>query len=123
MQKVQQRSAYAEQRSAFLLTAFLLVAAISILFALFTKRASCVPLRKGQFLVAPCIGAFFGCCNLINVTLAARLESAVLFPTLNIGAILLSLVGGAFIFKEKLGRREITVLLIGTISILLLSLG
>lgn len=124
MQKMQQRSAYAEQRASFLLTAFLLAAVISVLFALFTKKSpASLSVRKGQLLVAPCIGIFFGCCNLINVILAARLESAVLFPVLNIGVILLSIVGGALVFKEKTGRQELTVLLLGTISILLLCLG
>ena len=51
------------------------------------------------------------------------LDSAILFPTLNIGVILLSMVAGVLLFKEKVGKRELLVLLLGGASILLLNFG
>ena len=123
VQKVQQKSAYAEQKSTFLFIAFLLAAGISLLFALFTKKADSDPIRPRKLAVASCIGLFFGCCNLLNTSLAGMLDSAIFFPTLNIGVILLSMICGVVFFKEKIKRRELTVLILGLFSILLLNFG
>ena len=123
VQKLQQKSDYAEQKSIFLLIAFLLAAGISLLFSLFAKKAATEPTRPRKFAVAACIGLFFGCCNLLNTSLAGMLDSAVFFPTLNIGVILLSMVAGVLLFKEKVGKRELPVLLLGGASILLLNFG
>ena len=123
VQKVQQKSAYADQKSIFLLIAFLLAAEISLSFALFTKKADSDPIRPRKLAVASCIGLFFGCCNLLNTSLAGMLDSAIFFPTLNIGVILLSMICGVVFFKEKIKRRELTVLILGLSSILLLNFG
>ena len=125
VQKVQQKSDYADQRPIFLLIAFLLAAGISLLFALMTKSTETDTdiLRARKLTVAALVGAFFGCCNLLNTLLAGLLDSAIFFPTLNIGVILLSTVSAAILFKEKLSKKEICVLVLGGISILLLNFG
>ena len=121
VQKLQQKSDYAEQKSIFLLIAFLLAAGISLLFSLFTKKVATEPTRPRKFAVASCIGLFFGCCNLLNTSLAGMLDSAIFFPTLNIGVILLSMICGVIFFKEKIKKRELAVLILGGASILLLN--
>ena len=123
VQKVQQKSAYAEQKSTFLFIAFLLAAAISLSFALLKGKTSESPVRPRKLAVASCIGLFFGCCNLLNTTLAGLLASAIFFPTLNIGVIMLSMICGVIFFKEKISKKEITVLILGGLSILLLNFG
>jgi drug/metabolite transporter (DMT)-like permease len=74
-------------------------------------------------LVASCVGLFFGCCNLLNTSLAGMLDSAIFFPTLNIGTILLSMLLGVIVYKEKIGKREALVLMLGAASIILLNFG
>ena len=123
VQKIQQESAYAEQKSIFLLIAFILAAAISFIFSLFAKKQGDPPFRRGKLAVASCIGVCFGCCNLLNTTLAGLLDSAIFFPTLNIGVILLSMICGVIFFKEKISKKELAVLILGGLSILLLNLG
>ena len=125
VQKVQQKSDYADQRPIFLLIAFLLAAGISLLFALMTKSTETDTdiLRARKLTVAALVGAFFGCCNLLNTLLAGLLDSAIFFPTLNIGVILLSTVSAAILFKEKLSKKELFVLGLGGVSILLLNFG
>ena len=125
VQKIQQKSDYADQRPIFLLIAFLIAAGISSLSALMTKSTGSDTdvLRARRSTVAALVGAFFGCCNLLNTLLAGLLDSAIFFPTLNIGVILLSTVSAAMIFKEKLSKKEILVLVLGGISILLLNFG
>ena len=123
VQKLQQKSAYAEQKSVFLLIAFLLASAASLLFALFTKNTIDKSIRPRKLAIASCVGLFFGCCNLLNTTLAGLLASAIFFPTLNIGVIMLSMICGVIFFKEKISKKEITVLILGGLSILLLNFG
>ena len=125
VQKVQQKSDYADQRPLFLLIAFLLAAGISLLFALMTKSTETDTdiLRARKLTVAALVGAFFGCCNLLNTLLAGLLDSAIFFPTLNIGVILLSTLSASMLFRERLSRKEISVLVLGGISILLLNFG
>ena len=123
VQKLQQRSEFADQKTLFLLIAFLFAAAVSLLFALGAKGKSAPPLRRSSFAVAAPIGVCFGCCNLLNTTLAGLLPGAVFFPTLNIGVIVLSMLAGVVFFKERLTKKEISVLLLGGASILLLNIG
>ena len=123
VQKLQQKSAYAEEKSAFLLIAFLIAAAASLIVSPFAKKPDKSSLRPTKLAVAACIGACFGCCNLLNTTLAGQLPSAVFFPTLNIGVILLSMICGVILFKERLAKRDVCVLLLGGIAILLLNVG
>ncbi|MBE6645831.1 MAG: hypothetical protein E7612_10760 [Ruminococcaceae bacterium] len=123
VQKLQQKSAYAEQKSVFLFTAFMLAAAASLLVAAFSKKENVPSFSTKKLSISAGIGICFGCCNLLNTTLAGRLPSAVFFPTLNIGVILLSMLCGLMLFKEKLSKKDITVLILGGISILLLNLG
>ena len=123
VQKIQQKSAYAEQKSMFLLIAFLLAAGISLLFALFAKNTTANSIRPRKLAVASCVGLFFGCCNLLNTSLAGLLDSAIFFPTLNIGVILLSMICGIIFFKEKISKKELAVLILGGVSILLLNFG
>ena len=123
VQKIQQKSAYAEQKSMFLLIAFILATAISLIFSLFAKKQGDHPFCHNKLAVASCIGVCFGCCNLLNTTLAGLLDSAIFFPTLNISVIILSMICGVIFFKERIKKREIAVLLLGLISILLLNLN
>jgi drug/metabolite transporter (DMT)-like permease len=123
VQKLQQKSDYAEQKSIFLLIAFTLAAVISFTFSLFAKKQGDPPFRHGKLAVASYIGVCFGCCNLLNTTLAGLLPSAIFFPTLNIGVILLSMICGMIFFKEKISKKEIAVLILGGLSILLLNFG
>ena len=123
VQKLQQKSVYAEQKSLFLLIAFILASAASLLIALLSKEDNAPKPSKEKLAAASCIGVCFGCCNLVNTTLAGRLPSALFFPTLNIGVILLSTVLGVLVFKEKLTKKDYSVLLLGGAAILLLNIG
>ncbi|MBE6565334.1 MAG: hypothetical protein E7655_08695 [Ruminococcaceae bacterium] len=123
VQKLQQKSAYAEQKSVFLLLAFAFAAGISLLFSLFAEKRKDMPLQRRDLAVASCVGLFFGCCNFLNTTLAGLLDSSSLYPMLNIGIILLSMLCGVAFFKEKINKRESIVLVLGIASILLLNFG
>ena len=123
VQKIQQASPFASQKSIFLLVAFLISATTSLLTCAFTPNPKEKVLHPQNFIVASCIGVFFGCCNLLNTILAGLLDTAVFFPTLNICTILLSSLCATLFFREKIAIKEILVLILGGASILLLNLG
>lgn len=123
VQKIQQKSAFAEQKSLFLFIAFLIASGISIVFTFLGKNTKSSATQPRNIAAASCVGLFFGSCNFLNTTLAGMLDSAIFFPTLNIGVILLSLLSGALIFRERISKKEILILGFGAIAILLLNLG
>ncbi len=91
MQKVQQKSSVAGESSLFLLIAFVVAMTLSFACSITAKKACEHTEGKGYFLMAGGIGIAFGVCNLLNTALAGILPSAIFFPTLNIGSILLTL--------------------------------
>lgn len=121
IQKLQQTSAFADQKSVFLLIAFLFAAVISLFGAVASKNPGSVLLSHQKLVLGGSIGICFGCCNLLNTTLAGKLDSAIFFPILNIGVILLTFALGVSFFKEKISKKEITVLILSLLSILLLN--
>jgi len=121
VQKIQQKSPYADEKAIFVLIAFALASLFSFIAIFFAKSKSDIkPTKK----LAPAIGTglCFGCCNLLNTTLAGRLSSAFFFPLQNISVILLSLLLSILIFREKPSRKDISVLILGFISIFFLNL-
>lgn len=121
IQKIQQKSSYASQTSTFILIAFLFSFVVSLLFFLFGKAGERKITHKNA---RSCIivGLTFSVCNLLNTHLAGALDSAVFFPAINIGSILLSVVLGLIIYKEKLTKRDVIVLALGALAILLVNL-
>lgn len=126
LQKLQQQSAYAGQKELFVLLAFILAASLSFLAASLTdshqtpdKKASASSVRP--YICAVLAGVCFSSCNLLNTTLAGLLDSAILFPVLNIGVILLSMAAGCILFREPLRKRELSVILLGILAVLLLT--
>lgn len=120
MQKVQQNSPYPDQRTFFVFLAFLLAGVISLVCALLSKREA--EKNEGRkFLAAGGIGIAFASCNLLNTTLAGILPSTVFFPVLNVGTILLSLLFGVLIYKDKITKKDAFVLASGIVSIILIT--
>jgi drug/metabolite transporter (DMT)-like permease len=120
MQKVQGNSPYPEQRSIFVLISFVFASAVSLIFAICKNGGKRIKL-SGK-LSAAGIGVCFAGCNLLNTLLASRLDSAVFYPTLNIGVILFSIFSSILLFKEKFTKRLALVLLFAFSAIILVNL-
>ena len=121
VQKIQQKTEYADQKSSFILVAFILSFVISLLFFLAKKRGNQKITHKNS-LSCVVVGSFFAVCNLLNTHLAGTLDSAIFFPAINIGSIAISVILSAIIYKERLTKRDILVLFLGGLAILLVNL-
>ena len=120
MQKIQQSSRFAEEKAAFLLIAFLL-ASLSSMTGYLTLRQR--PDFKKRMLIYPTLtGLCFGGANLCNTVLAGRMRSAAFFPTQNVLTILLTMLFGCLIFKEKLTAKNAVVLLLGVAVVIVFCL-
>lgn len=120
MQKVQQSSAFAEEKEGFLAVAFFFAFIFSLVaFLIFDNGfsfsfKSCIP---------PALtGVCFGGANLFNTILAGRMSSAVFFPLQNVSVILLTAVLSLLFFRERLTLRTGIILLLGIGVIILFSL-
>lgn len=120
MQKVQQNSNAANEKSLFLIIAFVIAFLCSMIAFLFSEKT--VKMRTEMFLFPAITGVCFGGANLCNTTLAGRMKSAVFFPVQNISTILLSTVLGIVIFREKLTWKTMTIILLGITVVLIFSI-
>lgn len=121
MQKFQQSSPYPEQRQVFVTTAFAIAGIVSFVFFLLSEGE--VQKVKNKAICGCGVGAAFGLSNLLNTLLAGLLDSAVFFPMLNIGGILLSVVSGAMLFREKMNGKKALIIIMGIISVIMIAAG
>ena len=121
VQKIHQKSEYANQKSTVILCAFLLGLAVSLIF-FFTAKKGERQINSKTVRICGFVGTIYSICNLLNTYLAGVLDSAIFFPAINIGAIVISMLLGIIIYKEKLTKKDIVVLCLGAIAIALVNL-
>ena len=120
VQKLQQNSEYKSQSNSFVLVAFVFCFVVSLLFFAFMKKGEC-QIKRSNLGASSIIGVFFAVCNLLNTYLAGKLNSAVFFPVLNIGGILISTLLGIIIYKERLTKKDLLVLSLAIVAIILVN--
>ena len=120
MQKIHQSSESANEMNTFLLLSFIFAFTVSIIFS-FTAKKSENKMERKSISFSLIVGVIFSLCNIMNTYLAGVLDSAVLFPILNIGSILISLILSVIIYKEKMDKRDILILILGISAIVLVN--
>lgn len=120
MQKVQGKSSVSDEKSVFLLIAFIFAFAVSGISYLLCANKNKFNIKS----VTPSVftGFCFGGANLFNTILAGKMDSAVFFPLQNISTILLTTAFGLILFKEKITIKIATVLLLGILIIITFSI-
>ncbi len=122
MQKVQQSSAYPDERGGFLLTSFAVALAINGLMLLASgRKAAKRPSRQsaGGLLTGCCTGAN----HILNLYLSGVIPAVIFFPLVNGGGILLSALVGRLLFGEICSKRQYLGFVLGLAAILCISLG
>ena len=130
MQKVHQSSEFREELDEFLIIAFISSTVLSLLFILAMKWLG----RKGEkikrelskkdlCLIAGIMvvsGIAVAVNNQFNLYLSGVIDSAVFFPVVNGGGLVLATLAALLIFKEKLSLKQWIGILLGTLSVVLL---
>ena len=124
MQKIHQSTEYKAQNTAFLVSAFAFMTVASALLWLYERKKSGKnrfdPNAK-QIAFALISGATFAVPHTANLYLAGAMPSAVFFPIINTGGLILTLLAATLLFKEKLSRLQWIGIALGLISSLFVS--
>ncbi|MBE6541970.1 MAG: hypothetical protein E7672_05940 [Ruminococcaceae bacterium] len=122
-QKIHQRSEFASEFPMMLALAFIISAAVVLIILPFIPaKKEDKSITKKDIGTASLSGFFVGVVNLLNLSLAGKVPAVILFPTYNIGSIILSGIICAFMFKEKNTKKQIIGFIIGCVAILLIGL-
>ena len=120
LQKIHQKSDDAYNLDGFLVSAFLVSTVISLFMMLISKQRT---EEKISIKIPPVMaGLCLGIVSLVNTMLAGIMDSAIFFPTQNIGVMMACMIAGIFIFKEKPTKPQIIAFVLGIVSILVLSI-
>ena len=127
LQKIHQSSPFRQESDAFLLIAFAVsVLGNAVLFLIDRKRGQRVTCsfspRRQNFWLAAAVSVGVTLPNKINLYLSGAMDSAVFFPIVNGGGLLLSLLAAVLIFRERPTKRQWLGMAIGILAVLLLGL-
>lgn len=129
MQKIHQSSVYKEELNAFLVIAFavsfLIASVLTFVFSNKEQTALLPKTEKGKlnwFLLGGVVlsGGCVAVNNKLNLFLSGIMDSAVFFPIVNGGGLVLTTLGAVLLFKEKLSKKQWCGVVIGILSVILL---
>ncbi|MBE6697899.1 MAG: hypothetical protein E7581_05190, partial [Ruminococcaceae bacterium] len=132
MQKVHQSSVYRNELNAFLIIAFVSSAVFCAIFALLQKRREGLSTNekekrnKSRMLIWLLIGIMVtnGACvavnNKFNLYLSGVMDSAIFFPIVNGGGLVLTTLAAVLLFKERLSVKQWIGVAFGIISVVFL---
>lgn len=128
MQKWHQSTTYKNELDGFLVIAFFIsfaYSAIGFLYACSKKFPSPRYILKKEITLSAVIFMIIGgiCAaanNKMNLYLSGVMESAIFFPTVNGGGLVLSTIASQIFFKEKLSKKQGLGVVLGIIAVVLL---
>ena len=130
MQKVHQSSEYRDELNAFLIIAFISSAILCTIFAVLSRRREArsadVKSNENKKLFWILLGVMIvsGACvavnNKFNLYLSGVMDSAVFFPIVNGGGLVLTTLAAVLLFKEKLSKKQWIGVVFGIASVVFL---
>ena len=119
MQTYHQISDYKDELIPFLAIAFMISAVINIPLWKFRENnyPSAFAIKSKAFALAIASGAFMGAVHIINLYLSGAMPKVFFFPVVNGGLIFVTLISGVIFFKEKLNKKQIIGVILGTIAL------
>ena len=124
--KLHQHTAAKEQRSGFVLIAYFIAFALSLLYYFYKYKKDneriTYKLTPNVLIPAAFAGIFLGLIQKFSLLLVGIIDSAVIFPILNCTVTILMTIFGVIFFKDKLKRIQIIGIVIGLVSIVLISI-
>ncbi len=121
VQKMQQLKCNGAYKNEFMIAALGIVFVILTVIVLASKADIKTQLKECR-LYAPLTGIANGATNLLVMVLTALLPTAVLFPSISAGGIIIMFVISLFVYKEKISRQQMVGYIMGVVSVVLLNL-
>ena len=132
MQKWHQSSAFKEELNAFLVVAFAVSFLYSTVSALILRKKEEHPARDTEmplwkktlpWVIMVAGGVCVALNNKLNLYLSGVMDSAVFFPLVNGGGLILTTLCAFFLFRERLSLKQWIGLASGTAAVLMLCMG
>lgn len=126
MQKVHQSSQYSSELNAFLVIAFISSAIFCALFAVILNQKTNTVKKHNSKHIWLMLGIMLvsGVCvainNKFNLYLSGIMDSAVFFPIVNGGGLVLTTLAAVWLFKEKLSKKQWVGIVLGILSVVFL---
>lgn len=124
IQKAHQTSSFANEIPAILMICFGISVVFSIIMAFVQKDREEIKIKENTtkiFLMPIISGAFFAFPHSINIYLSGKMPAVIFFPLINFLPMVLTMVMGIILFKEKLTKKQWTGIAFGMASMILLS--
>lgn len=108
LQKLHQNSTHSDETGALLLSCFVVSALLSAGMLARTARTQEAPHGRPALLWGlPCLaGCVFAFQHTINLFLSGKLDAVILFPLINLLPMLLAMLSGLVLFRERLSLRQ-----------------
>ena len=123
MQKIHQSSTHKEELSAFLIVAFVMSFLSSLLLALTSGKKAAATGTSSQWILLGCMllcGVTVALNNKWNLYLSGVMDSAVFFPLVNGGGLVLTTLAAVLVFRETLTRKQWFGIVFGIASVIFL---
>ena len=124
-QKLFGKSDWAEENVSFVAYGYITATVISVLFCTvlyFKGNRITFKIKPSVFLYALSLGLILGLFQVINTRAIATIESSLLFPTYNGGSLILSSISGVLILHDRLNKKQLLSIVIGTIAIIIMNI-
>jgi len=123
LQKVHQRSLFADEFLSMSVCEFLIAGVLLFLLStVLPKKEISAAERSHEWKIGVLNGVFLGALSLLNLKLSGKLPAIVVFPVYNVGNIILSGLLGAVLYREKNTKKEILGFAVGCVAILMLGI-
>ncbi len=125
-QKIFNTSAFAVERGAFVSSSYILAFALTSIILLF----SCILSKGAQkqektnyklFIYSAVVGIVLAVFQWVNNYALTIVDGTFLFPAYSGGSIILSLLSGVFLFKDKLNKKQILGVSLGVMAVVLMN--
>ncbi len=124
IQKTHQTSNFSVEIPAILIACFGISAVISLIIAFVQKDRKEVTIKGNTskvFLLPIISGVFFAFPHSINIFLSGKMPTVLFFPVINFLPMVLTMIMGIILFKEKLTKKQWTGIAFGVSSMILVS--
>ena len=122
MEKIHQSTAAREERMPFVFVACAFMFAFSFAAKWVTQRKEEKKPISSVILLAAMSGVVIGSYSTVNLILSGKLDSMIYYPIANGGAMLLTVLVSATLFREKFNKTRMFGTAMGLLGILFLSL-
>ncbi len=123
VQRVQQEDFKGNFKNEFMILALALVAFFMLTISIIgTKNRKAILSDRQLYIKASLNGFANGFTNHMTMVLVAFLPSAVMYPTISAGSIVVSTLAAIFLYRERLSKMKIAGFSIGIISVILLNI-